>query len=359
MNWAFLYDRTRGAFSIGFRLADSEGPGRLDTSYYDLLASEARLASFIAIARGDVPQEHWFRLSRALVSVEGSTTLVSWSGSMFEYLMPLAGPAQPSPDPAREHLPRRRAGADPLRPAARGALGHLGIGLQLRGPPRRLPVQGLRRPRSRDSSEDWPRTWSSHPTRRRWPPSSIPPRPRPTSAASPARVVRGATGSARRSTIPRARPSTPEGEAPPDHARVHRCAGILRPPSGHEPGRARERAARRPDGAPLPLGSSRAGHRAAAAGARAALRPRHPAASRRVHPGRAGDTHALSATVQLAAHALPQRALPVERPVHHDRHQRRGRRELVARASPSRASARTPPAIRAASSSTCVTCGAV
>src|SRR2546428_7651713 len=89
MDWKLLYDRTRGIFSIGFRLADAEGPGRLDASYYDLLASEARLASFIAIARGDVPQEHWFRLSRALVSVEGSTTLVSWSGSMFEYLMPL------------------------------------------------------------------------------------------------------------------------------------------------------------------------------------------------------------------------------------------------------------------------------
>jgi len=89
MDWKFLYDRTRGVFSIGFRLADAEGPGRLDSSYYDLLASEARLASFIAIARDQVPQEHWFRLSRALVSVEGCTTLVSWSGSMFEYVMPL------------------------------------------------------------------------------------------------------------------------------------------------------------------------------------------------------------------------------------------------------------------------------
>ena len=89
MNWKFLYDRARGVFAIGFRLADAEGPGRLDPSYYDLLASEARLASFVAIARGEVSQEHWFRLSRALVSVEGCTTLVSWSGSMFEYLMPL------------------------------------------------------------------------------------------------------------------------------------------------------------------------------------------------------------------------------------------------------------------------------
>jgi len=89
MDWTFLYDRQAGIFSIGFRLADAEGAGRLDTSYYDLLASESRLASFIAIACGQVPQEHWFRLSRALVSVEGRAHLVSWSGSMFEYLMPL------------------------------------------------------------------------------------------------------------------------------------------------------------------------------------------------------------------------------------------------------------------------------
>jgi len=89
MEWKFLYDPTRGLFRIGYRLPDAEGPGQPDAAYYDLLASEARLASFIAIARDEVPQEHWFRLSRALVSVEGCTTLVSWSGSMFEYLMPL------------------------------------------------------------------------------------------------------------------------------------------------------------------------------------------------------------------------------------------------------------------------------
>ncbi|HET9327890.1 MAG TPA: glucoamylase family protein [Candidatus Eisenbacteria bacterium] len=89
MNWKFLYDRERGIFSIGYRLADHEGPGRLDGSFYDLLASEARVASFIAVARGEVPQEHWFRLSRALTEVEGHTMLVSWSGSIFEYLMPL------------------------------------------------------------------------------------------------------------------------------------------------------------------------------------------------------------------------------------------------------------------------------
>ncbi|HZE19528.1 MAG TPA: glycosyltransferase family 2 protein, partial [Candidatus Angelobacter sp.] len=89
MKFAFLYDRDRRIFSIGYRLPDMEGPGRLDASFYDLLASEARLASFIAIAKGDIPQEHWFQLGRGLVSVDGIPTLVSWSGSMFEYLMPL------------------------------------------------------------------------------------------------------------------------------------------------------------------------------------------------------------------------------------------------------------------------------
>lgn len=88
MSFGFLYDRERQLFSIGYRLADAGGPGRLDLSYYDLLASEARLASFFAIAKGDVPQRHWFRLGRLVVSVEGVPTLVSWSASMFEYLMP-------------------------------------------------------------------------------------------------------------------------------------------------------------------------------------------------------------------------------------------------------------------------------
>ncbi len=89
MNFAFLYDRQRQIFSIGYRLPDAEGPGRLDTSYYDLLASEARLASFVAIAKGDVPESHWFHLGRLLTSVNGAPTLLSWSGTAFEYLMPL------------------------------------------------------------------------------------------------------------------------------------------------------------------------------------------------------------------------------------------------------------------------------
>ncbi|MGH9464583.1 MAG: glucoamylase family protein, partial [Thermoanaerobaculia bacterium] len=89
MDFRFLFDADRKLFSIGYRLADAEGPGRLDSGSYDLLASEARLASFLAIARGDVPQEHWFHLGRALVGAGGRPILVSWGASMFEYLMPL------------------------------------------------------------------------------------------------------------------------------------------------------------------------------------------------------------------------------------------------------------------------------
>ena len=88
MKFGFLYDRRRRIFAIGYRLADQDGPGRLDASFYDLLASEARLASFVAIAKGDVPQHHWFHLGRLVTNVDGRATLMSWGGTMFEYLMP-------------------------------------------------------------------------------------------------------------------------------------------------------------------------------------------------------------------------------------------------------------------------------
>jgi cyclic beta-1,2-glucan synthetase len=84
MAFDFLFDPERELLAIGYRVAD----GSLDPNYYDLLASEARLASFVAIARGDVPTRHWFRLGRALAPVGRGSALISWSGSMFEYLMP-------------------------------------------------------------------------------------------------------------------------------------------------------------------------------------------------------------------------------------------------------------------------------
>jgi cyclic beta-1,2-glucan synthetase len=84
MDFGFLLKPHRMLLSIGFNVAES----RLDAGDYDLLASEARLASFIAIAKRDVPARHWFRLDRHSVAMGNVTALLSWSGSMFEYLMP-------------------------------------------------------------------------------------------------------------------------------------------------------------------------------------------------------------------------------------------------------------------------------
>jgi cyclic beta-1,2-glucan synthetase len=83
--FGFLFNTERQLFSIGFSVTD----GRLDNSYYDTLASEARLASFMAIATGTVSREHWFKLGRSLTPTGSSRALLSWSASMFEYLMPL------------------------------------------------------------------------------------------------------------------------------------------------------------------------------------------------------------------------------------------------------------------------------
>nr|RDS94800.1 glycosyl transferase [Cereibacter sphaeroides f. sp. denitrificans] len=84
MDFAFLLDPEKKLLSIGF----SSETNSLDANCYDLLASEARLASLFAIAKGDVPTRHWFRLGRSATPVRAGAALISWSGSMFEYLMP-------------------------------------------------------------------------------------------------------------------------------------------------------------------------------------------------------------------------------------------------------------------------------
>ncbi len=84
MEFGFLLDPERKLLSIGYLVA----AGKLDPNCYDLLASEARLASFMAIAKGDIPSRCWFRLGRAVIPIEHGAALISWSGSMFEYLMP-------------------------------------------------------------------------------------------------------------------------------------------------------------------------------------------------------------------------------------------------------------------------------
>ena len=85
IEYDFLYDRTQHLLTIGYNVDEH----RRDNSYYDLLASEARLTTFVAIAQGKLPQESWFSLGRQLTNLGTTPILLSWSGSMFEYLMPL------------------------------------------------------------------------------------------------------------------------------------------------------------------------------------------------------------------------------------------------------------------------------
>lgn len=84
MDFRFLFNSQRRLFAIGYNLED----GRLDRSHYDMLCSEARLASYLAIAKGDVEPRHWFQLARHLTQTNGHAALLSWGGTMFEYLMP-------------------------------------------------------------------------------------------------------------------------------------------------------------------------------------------------------------------------------------------------------------------------------
>jgi cyclic beta-1,2-glucan synthetase len=84
MDFDFLLDKDSRLLSIGYSVSEDT----LDSSCYDLLASEARLASFVAIATGEVPAKHWFRLGRSVTPIGRGAALISWSGSMFEYLMP-------------------------------------------------------------------------------------------------------------------------------------------------------------------------------------------------------------------------------------------------------------------------------
>ena len=84
-DYSFLYDSARHLMAIGYNVSDH----RCDAGYYDLLASEARLCTFLGIAQGHLPQQSWFALGRLLTHAAGEPILLSWSGSMFEYLMPM------------------------------------------------------------------------------------------------------------------------------------------------------------------------------------------------------------------------------------------------------------------------------
>ncbi|WP_418223252.1 GH36-type glycosyl hydrolase domain-containing protein [Clostridium isatidis] len=84
MKFDFLYDKDRDLFAIGYNLEEQS----LGNSYYDLMASEARIVSLLAIAKGEVPRKHWYKLSRNMTKAFNQKALASWSGTMFEYFMP-------------------------------------------------------------------------------------------------------------------------------------------------------------------------------------------------------------------------------------------------------------------------------
>jgi cyclic beta-1,2-glucan synthetase len=85
MDFRFLYHKERDLFRIGYNVENEQA----DSNHYDLLASEARLASYIAIAKGDAPYKHWLHLGRPMILLDRGQVLHSWSGTMFEYLMPM------------------------------------------------------------------------------------------------------------------------------------------------------------------------------------------------------------------------------------------------------------------------------
>ncbi|MEY8402633.1 glucoamylase family protein [Oscillospiraceae bacterium 44-34] len=93
MDCAPLFDQERKLFSIGYEVEQD----RLTDGYYDLMASEARQASFISVARGEVPARHWRRLGRMLLGDNDYCGMASWTGTMFEYFMPsLLLPCEPN-----------------------------------------------------------------------------------------------------------------------------------------------------------------------------------------------------------------------------------------------------------------------
>ena len=230
-------------------------------------------ASFVAIAKGDVPVSHWFRLGRALTPVERGSALVSWSGSMFEYLMPSLVMRAPAGSLLEQTVAARRAPADHVRRRARRAVGRLGVGLQRARPRADLPVLELRRARARAASAGSARTSWSRPTRRRWRRWSIPRPRRGTSSGwpRPAGAARYGFYEALDYTAPR----LPEGAARGRRARLHGA------PPGDDDRRARQRPARRRDARALPRRADGPGDRAAAPGADAARRGGRAAARAR------------------------------------------------------------------------------
>ena len=142
MDFTLLYNPQRRLFSVGLNLED----GRLDRAHYDMLASEARIASLVAIAKGDAEHRHWFQLGRALTESlpgrVGPALLGRHDVRILDAPLVFAERARLAPG---AKLRRGRRSSNRVRPAARRSLGHLGIGIRGPGRQRRLSLPVVRR----------------------------------------------------------------------------------------------------------------------------------------------------------------------------------------------------------------------
>ena len=355
MSFGFLFDPERQLFSIGYRLPDAVGPGRLDSSFYDLLASESRLASFFAIAKGDVPQSHWFHLGRLVVSVEGVPTLVSWSASMFEYLMPLLL-MRTYPGTLLDKTCRMAVRQQVRYGRSRGvpwgisesafnivdragnyqykAFGVPGLGLK-----RGLADELVIAPYATALAA-----------------LVDPGRGRAEPPAARGGGRRGTAGLLRRDRLHAPRTARRHvARAAVGRRQQRRRQGVPRAPRGNDPRLPRERPPGRRDDRPVPRGPEGPGDGAPAAGADTARGAHHRAAPAGGEPRGAGRRAAPAPTPPFPAHALPERADPLQRRLRRDRHERRRRGEPPARARRHPVARRTRRVTREASSSTCAT----
>ena len=313
--FGFLFNAERQLFSIGYSVTD----GRLDGSHYDTLASEARLASFMAIATGTVSHEHWFKLGRSLTPTGSSRALLSWSASMFEYLMPLlVMRAYPGTllDETYNAVVRRQVEYGTQRgvPWGISESAYYAQDLEKNYQYRAFGVPGLGLKRGLGGR-----------SRRR----TLCLRPGGTDrAARCARKLRAAARSGPRRTLRLLRGDRLHAREDASQARGrHGVANMDGAPPGHDAARSRQRAQRLADAAALPRRSQGAGRKSPAPGTPAAARAAEESAGRNRHArtfrppcGRTAD-----AALHDAAHAVSTRASPLERLVYGHAHERRRR----------------------------------